>query len=156
MEEASAGSGGRSRTGLVGILGTVRAGDERGRASECAAGGDVDEKAAINKKGSHRLPFRERALQSAARHVRVLLAEAFDATGGIHDLLLAGVERVAGRAHFDVQRLAQRRAGFERVAAGAGDGDNVVVGVNALFHADFFLKRSKAGSLVRIVIFRVG
>jgi hypothetical protein len=63
---------------------------------------------------------------------------------------------VARGTHFDVQRLAHRRTGFEAVAAGAGHCDDFVAGVNAFFHAGFFLKRSKAGSLVRIIEPRVG
>src|SRR4051812_20017849 len=47
-----------------------------------------------------------------------LLAEPLDAAGGVDELLLAGEERVAGRADVDVQfRLGA--AGDERVAAGA-------------------------------------
>src|SRR5258708_16111501 len=35
----------------------------------------------------------------------VLLAELVDAAAGIHNFLLAGVERMAGRTHFDLQVL---------------------------------------------------
>jgi hypothetical protein len=64
----------------------------------------------------------------------VLLAEALDAAGGIHDLLLARVERMAGRADFDVQRLAVGRAGVELVAAATSHLDLVVLRVNAFLH----------------------
>src|SRR5579859_7955477 len=64
----------------------------------------------------------------------VLLAEFLDPPGGVDDLLLAGVERVARRAHLDVERLAQRRARHERVAAAARDLDFLVLGVDLRFH----------------------
>src|SRR5690348_6878922 len=44
---------------------------------------------------------------------RVLLAELVDATGGVHDLLLARIERMAVRAHLDLQIVPQRRARLE-------------------------------------------
>src|SRR5215212_7052821 len=53
----------------------------------------------------------------------VLLAEALDTAGRIDDLLFAGVERMTGRAHFDVQWLDAGRAGLELVAAAASDLD---------------------------------
>ncbi len=65
----------------------------------------------------------------------VLLAEFFHATGGVHDLLLAGVERVALRANFDVQGLAVGGAGLERIAATAGYGNFVVIRMNVGFHS---------------------
>ena len=61
----------------------------------------------------------------ASRHVvglalAVLLAETFNAASGINDLLLAGPERVAFGADFNViARLAERGTGGESVAAGA-------------------------------------
>src|SRR5690349_11862756 len=66
---------------------------------------------------------------------RVLLAELLDAAGGVHELLLAGVERVALRAHFNLELVASKRgAGVPLVAAAAGDGDGAVFGVNLRFH----------------------
>src|SRR5690606_6786264 len=53
----------------------------------------------------------------------VFLLEALDASSGVHDLLLARIERMTGRADFDVQRAPERRSGRERVAAAAGNGD---------------------------------
>src|SRR5690606_17187680 len=49
----------------------------------------------------------------------VLAAELVDPAGGIDDLLLARIEGVAGRAHFNLQVLAQRRTRLEGVAAAA-------------------------------------
>src|SRR5690606_14711564 len=49
----------------------------------------------------------------------VFLTEALDATGGIDDLLLAGIERVASRADFHLdRRLGARRTRGEVVTAG--------------------------------------
>jgi hypothetical protein len=77
------------------------------------------------------------------RHARlfhaVFLAEFLNATGGVDNLLLAGVERMTLRADFDVQVFGHGRVGLERVAAATGHGDFVVRWVNIGFH-DFFLK----------------
>ena len=64
----------------------------------------------------------------------VLLAELVDAPGGIDDLLLARIERMAVRAHLDLQVVPERRARLERVAARAGDGDLFVLGMDGGFH----------------------
>ena len=60
--------------------------------------------------------------------------EALNATTGVDQLLLARIERVAGRAHFDLQVMAQRRTGLEAVAASAVDVDLFVFGVAGFFH----------------------
>src|SRR5664280_2403500 len=59
--------------------------------------------------------------------------EAGDAATGVEDLLLAGVERVALRAHVrgDLAAL-HGAAGLERVATGTGDGGRYVGGVKVL------------------------
>jgi hypothetical protein len=62
-----------------------------------------------------------------------LLAEAFDATGGIDELLLAGEERVAGTTDIDVD-LGDRAAGDEGVATGAVDVAISIFGVDFRFH----------------------
>src|SRR5690242_21666682 len=59
--------------------------------------------------------------------------EALDATTGVDQLLLARVERVAGRADLDVD-LVLRRAGHELVAAGAADVSVYVFGMNVSLH----------------------
>src|SRR5689334_13819598 len=59
--------------------------------------------------------------------------EALDATARVHELLLARVERVALRADLDVQ-LGLRRAGLERVSAGARHRGDDVLGMDAGFH----------------------
>src|SRR5438874_1419959 len=76
----------------------------------------------------------------------VLLAELLDPAGGVDDLLLARVERVARRADFHVQRLAERRARREGVAAAAGDLDFLVFGMDLGFHGrSLRLAWSRAG-----------
>ena len=64
---------------------------------------------------------------------RVALAEAIDAAGRVHELLRARVERVAVRAHVDLE-VAARRPGHEGVAAGAAHRRGRVIGMNAFFH----------------------
>ena len=59
--------------------------------------------------------------------------EALDAAAGVHQLLLARVERVAVRADLDVE-LGLRRARLERVPAGARDGREDVLGMDAGLH----------------------
>src|SRR5689334_87019 len=59
--------------------------------------------------------------------------EALDAAAAVHQLLLARVERVAGRADLDVQ-LGPRGARLELVAAGAANGRLDVLGVDIGLH----------------------
>jgi hypothetical protein len=60
-----------------------------------------------------------------------LLAEAFDAAGGIDEFLFAGEEGMAGAADINID-LGKRAAGDEGVAAGT------VNGAGAVFGMDFF------------------
>lgn len=67
--------------------------------------------------------------------VGIFLGKALDAAGGINELLLAGEERMAIRADFDIQLVAlDRRTSREIVAAGAVHRNGVIVGVNTGFH----------------------
>src|ERR1700736_3527807 len=68
------------------------------------------------------------------RRYRILLAEFIDATAGIHNFLLAGIERMAIGANFDLQILANGRASLEMVAAGASDFDDFIFWMDAGFH----------------------
>jgi hypothetical protein len=63
------------------------------------------------KKAARELPFSASCgeVPRSGGLLAVFLAEALDAAGGVDDLLLAGVEGVAGGADFDVQRLAAGR-----------------------------------------------
>src|SRR6185369_16101646 len=63
----------------------------------------------------------------------VSLAEALDAAGGINQLLLAGVERVALRADLGGD-LGLGGTALELVSAQALHGDFVVFGMDAFFH----------------------
>lgn len=64
----------------------------------------------------------------------VFASELVDTTAGIKEFLLAGVERMTCRAHFDEEILTQRGAGFKLVAAATGDLDGGVGGMNIGFH----------------------
>ena len=67
--------------------------------------------------------------------VGILFGEAFDAACGVNQLLFAGEEGVAIGADFDFEHVAlDGRAGGEIVAAGAVNGDGVIVGMNTGFH----------------------
>ena len=68
------------------------------------------------------------------RSPRVSLPEFIDSSTRIDDLLFACVERMAVRAHFDLQIVTKRRTRRERVTATTGHGDFLVVGMNAGFH----------------------
>src|SRR5713226_8303052 len=68
--------------------------------------------------------------------IGILALKALDAAGGVHQLLLAGEERVAVRADFDADPLTlDGGASLERMAAGAMNQHFVVVGVDPSFHS---------------------
>src|SRR3954453_7917390 len=62
-----------------------------------------------------------------------LLLEALHPAAGVHELLLARVERVAVRADLDVE-IGLRRPRLERVPAGAGHGREDVLGLDFGLH----------------------
>src|ERR1017187_6723738 len=72
-------------------------------------------------------------LLGAARD-RVLLFEAIDSSGGVHQLLAAGEERVARGADFHTHVALVGGARLEGVGARAGDINFVVSGVNSSLH----------------------
>src|SRR5262249_33667841 len=75
------------------------------------------------------------------------LLEPGHATTGVEDLLLAGVEGVAGGAHVGVDHAVRGpAAGGERAAAGAGDLRLDVGGVDVGLHGGWLLVVSGAGS----------
>jgi hypothetical protein len=94
-------------------------------------------------KGSLRclLIFAPNEVPSSSGFGAVLAAEFLDAACGVHDLLGAGVERMALGADFDVQfRFAHGGAGCELVAAAACHCDFFVFRVNGGFHFVFLAK----------------
>jgi len=64
----------------------------------------------------------------------VLAAEALHAPGGVHELLLAGKEWVAGGTDFYADVALVGRASDKRVPAGAMHADLAVVGMDSCFH----------------------
>jgi hypothetical protein len=67
--------------------------------------------------------------------IGVLFREAFDAAGGVNELLLAREEGMATGADFDIQLVALNgRTSREIVAAGAVHRDGVIIGMNTGFH----------------------
>ena len=81
--------------------------------------------------------FRLRLLRGGLGLARVGLgkftSETLHAARRIDQLLLAGKERVAGSADFDDDVALVRGAGLKVIAAGALDGDGVVLRVNSFF-----------------------
>src|SRR5690606_21849726 len=77
-----------------------------------------------------------RGALAVAGAAAVLLLELADPSGSVDDLLLAGIEGMAGRADLHVQLLVQGRARLEGVAAGAHHLDLVILGMNAGFHGE--------------------
>ena len=77
--------------------------------------------------------------------VGVFLGEAFDAARSVHQLLLAGEERVATGANFNVQPVPfDGGTGLEIASASAMDGYGVIVGVNAGLHESPFCRGRSA------------
>ena len=74
----------------------------------------------------------------------VTLVEAIDASCGIDQLLLTRKEWMASRTDFDVQVTFLRRAGLERLAASAGDGNFDVFWMNSWFHLVTLYRRPPA------------
>jgi hypothetical protein len=72
----------------------------------------------------------------------VLLAELVDATAGVDDLLLTGIERVTGRAHFDLEIVPERGARDELVPAAAGHSRLFVLRMDSVFHCVLSAMRS--------------
>lgn len=64
----------------------------------------------------------------------VLLTEFLNTASRVDNFLRARIERVAGRADFNMQRLVHRGTGGEIISATASYGNFVVLGVNACFH----------------------
>jgi hypothetical protein len=69
--------------------------------------------------------------------LRVFLAETIDAACRIEKFLLAGIERMAGRANLNLNVVTLGRAGLDDIAAMALDLDRLVFGMDSFSH-DFF------------------
>src|SRR5208283_4091990 len=91
-----------------------------------------------NAKRQPKLPFSLGPLARRSRRRLVLasvaLAEFLHPARRIDDLLFARVEGMAGGAHFDVQRLVDRRARREGVTAAARNLNLAVLRVDTGFH----------------------
>src|SRR4051794_21176395 len=80
------------------------------------------------------------------RLLRVLLVEAIDPAGGIHQLLLAGEERMAVRADVDAEVAAGRERVVDRAAC-AGDVRRAIVGMTScFFHGSYLVTGRNRGS----------
>jgi hypothetical protein len=79
----------------------------------------------------------------------VLLVELLNAASSIHNLLGAGVERVALGANFNVQRLVHGGLGLELVATAASYGDLGILRVNVGFHLGFPCIKNLVRQVVR-------
>lgn len=64
----------------------------------------------------------------------VLATEAFDAAGGVHQLLFAGKERMASRADFEADIAFVSGPCRKRISAGAVNAHFVVSGMNRCLH----------------------
>ena len=88
------------------------------------------------------------ALSSSCSALVVFLTELLNATCRVHDLLCAGVERMALGANFDVQRLRQSRASIEFVTAAACYCNVVICWMDVGFHLFSFVN-NRCGRGVR-------
>src|SRR5262249_50567514 len=79
-------------------------------------------------------PYPRNTSGRGLRFARVTLPEFLDPSRGVDDLLLARIERVAGGAHFHVERLVHGRARGERVSAAARHLNLAVLRMNTSFH----------------------
>src|SRR5580692_11877130 len=73
-------------------------------------------------------------LGGRGRVLGVFATEALNPSGGIHKLLLAGEERMAGRANFYADVALMSGAGNKGIAARAMHSNFVVSGMNGCFH----------------------
>jgi len=75
-----------------------------------------------------------RSARRFAASFAVSLFESLDAAGGVHDLLLTGIERMAVGTNFNVD-FRNRGAGLKSVTAGAGNRTLNIFGMDSLFHS---------------------
>ena len=77
-----------------------------------------------------------RSVFFAADAATETLLETVDTTTGIHNFLLASIERVALGTYVQLQIMGVGRASLERVTAGTGGGNLFVLGVDTFFHGE--------------------
>ena len=80
------------------------------------------------------LVLRRRLGRLRGRVLGILPAEPLDPSGGIHQLLLAGKERMARRADFYADITLMSGAGNKRIAARTMYAHFVISGMNSRFH----------------------
>ena len=80
------------------------------------------------------------------RFFAIFLAKFLNTPGGVNDFLFAGIEWMADRAHFNMQGFAHGRTGLERIAATAGHGNFLIIGMNICFHG-FILDLYSSGGV---------
>src|SRR5947207_3189253 len=124
-------------------LGSLGTRNVRRRSSTCARRAASSSASAANDASSGAKPsacllllgLGPAGVSSAPRHGAEPLLEAGDAATGVEDLLLAGVEGVALRAHVGVDHAVGRgRPGDEGGTAATGHGRDVVLGVDLRLH----------------------
>jgi hypothetical protein len=87
----------------------------------------------------------------SGRCVSVFLGEALDAAGSVNELLLAGKERMAIGADFDVQSVAfNRGTRLKIVATSAVYGYGMIVGMNTGLHEISSLSRPVCAAELRV------
>jgi hypothetical protein len=74
--------------------------------------------------------------------------EAFNTSGRVNQLLFSRKERMAGRTEFQPDFLFGG-ASFKLVAAGAGNNNVMVFGMNSFFHINLILRAHSNGAHVR-------
>jgi hypothetical protein len=74
----------------------------------------------------------------------ILAPESIHTSRGIHEPLLAGIERVTGGAYVDMDVFTHRRARGEAIATTAGDGYLAVCRMYFGFHDSINIKKNYA------------
>ena len=92
------------------------------------------------------------------RFFTIFLAKFLNTPGSINDFLFAGIERMADRTYFNMQGFAHGRTGLERIAATAGHGYFLIIGMNICFHVfilDLYPSGGVRGTERRVLSFNL-
>ena len=135
--ECSAADGGLGGNLTVGGARKGRPGGTRGERPPPGTGPAAD---AVREEAGRRGP------PDPGQNPAVSAQELVDPAGRIHDLLRTGVERMALRAHVEMELLLQGGACPERVPAATGDGELAVLGMDVGFHGLFSCKGARFGA----------